>query len=117
MNKDTETRVVEWRGGANPEGGPDDDRLRKVVHAALAIYLLPALLVVMVVGGVMVVATGAARVALRGARALGWASRAPLAAVLPRRVKPPLGDRNGRFPVVAPQVPAAQRSRGPSARN
>src|ERR1700722_6486241 len=34
--------IPELDRGADQDGGPSDDRLRRVVHAALAIYLLPA---------------------------------------------------------------------------
>jgi hypothetical protein len=70
------------------------------------------------VGGLMVVVTGAVRAARRVAHTLSWAAaRVPMAAGLPRRVKPPLVDRTVRLPEVAPNVHAAQHSRGPSARN
>lgn len=36
-----------------------DDRLRRVIHAVLAIYLLPALVVVVALGTMMVVVAGA----------------------------------------------------------
>ncbi|MFO0910986.1 MAG: hypothetical protein U0794_22055 [Isosphaeraceae bacterium] len=46
-------------------GEPSTDRLQVLVHAALAVYLLPAFLLVMLVGGVLLAIGGVAR-------ALSW---------------------------------------------
>lgn len=112
MNRDIETPGIE--NAAGPETHSSDDRLRRVVQGALAIYLLPALAVVMVVGGVMVVATEVTRLALRVAGVRTGASRFP-AVAMPRRVKPPLVDRGTRIAAdVGRNVPAVQRGRGPT---
>jgi hypothetical protein len=89
-------------------GGPDDkvgavcgeDRLRRVVQALLALYLLPALLLVLAVGGILIAATAAGRLAVAVVRALAMVvnrhltprARAVGPAVL-RVVRPPLTHR------------------------
>jgi len=74
----------------------EDDRLRKVVHAALAVYLLPAFVAVMAVGGVMLVVTKAANAGSIAAHALGLSRRRPsVAQQWPKRVKAPLADQYG----------------------
>jgi hypothetical protein len=83
------------RGGADHDDGASDDRLRKVVHAALAVYLLPAFVVVMTVGGLMLVATKAVQAGSLAAEALGLSRRRPSVAPWPKRVKAPVGGSGG----------------------
>jgi hypothetical protein len=77
------------------ERAPEDDRLRRVVHAALAVYLMPAFVAVMAVGGVMLVVTKAVQAGSVAADALGFTRRRPSVAHWPKRVKAPLADRYG----------------------
>jgi len=74
---------------------PENDPLRKVVHAALAVYLLPAFVAVMAVGGVMLVVTKAAKAGSVAAQALGLSRRRPSVEHWPKRVKAPLADQFG----------------------
>jgi hypothetical protein len=103
-------------GGADQEGTPKDDRLPKVVHAALAVYLLPAFVVVMAVGGLMLVVTKAANAGFVAAETLRQAARRSPIPSLPKRVKAPVADRFGN---VGPNLHAHAVNRGPdsSARN
>ena len=84
------------RGDGQPRAPePEDDRLQRVVHATLAVYLLPAFVAVMAVGGVMLVVTKAAKAGSVAAHALGLSRRRPSVATWPKRVKAPLADQFG----------------------
>jgi hypothetical protein len=79
-------------GPAVPTGpAPGEDRLRRAVHVALALYLSPALLLVLAVGGVAVAVAGAGRLAAGVARSLG----------APRRGR---GPGRAAFPAAVPAL-------------
>jgi len=83
--------------GPLPERDRGNDRLRRVVHAALAVYLLPAFLVVFAVGGVLIAILGVAR-------AVTWVASKSLPPA-PGQVKPPANRGAYRGPNSAPDVP------------
>jgi hypothetical protein len=68
-------RILNQRPGERAESGlagtaPRNDPVRVVVQAALALYLLPVLLIVLLVGGGAMVAGGVGRVLRRVGRVL-----------------------------------------------
>lgn len=88
------------------DGGAASDTLRRVVHAALALYLLPAFLLVMAVGGLLLLIQGVAAVVgglvglPRRLRA-SWPSRADDPTRRPRLAVAPVRSRSrvvGRLP-------------------
>ena len=66
----SELREIDIRGGESTEPGARDDKLRRVVHVILAVYLLPAVVLVLVVGGVLVGLAAVGRLAGRLVNAL-----------------------------------------------
>lgn len=73
----TQTPEDRWTG-ANPDEEPGGDRTRKVIHALLALYLLPAVLIVLAVGAVLAVLVGALKVVAVIGRAVAPGRSAPL---------------------------------------
>lgn len=90
MNSTIEVQDVEW--SPNQEGSSEPDRLRAVIHLVLAIYLLPAFIVVMTVGAGLLVITGVVRGVCVASRALGFSRRRVVEADWCKRVKAPITD-------------------------
>jgi hypothetical protein len=95
------------------EEAGEDGTLPRLIHAALAIYLLPALALVLVIGGgVLLISASARGVAgsyrwLQGLRPRRLGAFSPdmnsvVAAPTPRRVNPPMAGRIDRQPCATP---------------
>jgi hypothetical protein len=107
------------------ERAREGDPLQKVVHIALAVYLLPALLLVLAIGGVLIVGSGVARAVAATAHTLaglrlrpgglriGPVVAASVATGPPRRVNPPMAGRISRGTRTTPRTgggrPGAER--------
>jgi hypothetical protein len=86
--------------GAEPAGDrsdacPEDDRVRRVVQVLLALYLIPAFVVVLAVGAVLLVLLGVLKAVTSAVRVLKGAPR--YAEAIPRGLPSrPLGSQSSR---------------------